>query len=76
MGFKPSEKVLVALRGVYNLPFNLDDPVSMRVKTSPLKVEKPTLYICAVWKGSVTVVAICQLHPSVVISKYTSFVAN
>ena len=27
MGFKPSEKVLVALRGVYNLPFNLDDPV-------------------------------------------------
>ena len=25
--FKPSEKVLVALRGVYNLPFNLDDPV-------------------------------------------------
>ena len=28
MGFKPSEKVLVALRGVYNLPFNLDDPVA------------------------------------------------
>ena len=27
VGFKPSEKVLVALRGVYNLPFNLDDPV-------------------------------------------------
>ena len=27
MGFKPSEKVLVALRGVYNLPFYLDDPV-------------------------------------------------
>ena len=27
MGFKTSEKVLVALRGVYNLPFNLDDPV-------------------------------------------------
>ena len=27
MGFKPSEKVLAALRGVYNLPFNLDDPV-------------------------------------------------
>ena len=25
--FKPQEKVLVALRGVYNLPFNLDDPV-------------------------------------------------
>ena len=25
--FKPSEKVLVALRGIYNLPFNLDDPV-------------------------------------------------
>ena len=24
---KPSEKVLVALRVVYNLPFNLDDPV-------------------------------------------------
>ena len=29
VGFKPSEKVLVALRGVYNLPFNLDDPVSL-----------------------------------------------
>ena len=28
MGFKPSDKVLVALRGVYNLPFYLDDPVS------------------------------------------------
>ena len=28
VGFKHSEKVLVALRGVYNLPFNLDDPVS------------------------------------------------
>ena len=28
VGFKPSEKVLVSLRGVYNLPFNLDDPVS------------------------------------------------
>ena len=27
VGFKHSEKVLVALRGVYNLPFNLDDPV-------------------------------------------------
>ena len=27
VGFKPSEKVLVALRVVYNLPFNLDDPV-------------------------------------------------
>ena len=27
VGFKPSEKVLVSLRGVYNLPFNLDDPV-------------------------------------------------
>ena len=27
VGSKPSEKVLVALRGVYNLPFNLDDPV-------------------------------------------------
>ena len=27
MGFKPSQKVLVALRGFYNLPFNLDDPV-------------------------------------------------
>ena len=27
VGFKSSEKVLVALRGVYNLPFNLDDPV-------------------------------------------------
>ena len=48
----------------------------MRVKTSPLKVEKPTLYICAVWKGSVTVVAICQLNPSVGISNNTSFVAN
>ena len=29
VGFKPSEKVLVSLRGVYNLPFNLDDPVCM-----------------------------------------------
>ena len=29
VGFKPSEKVSVALRGVYNLPFNLDDPVDM-----------------------------------------------
>ena len=29
MGFKPSEKVLVSLRGVYNLPFNLDDPVDI-----------------------------------------------
>ena len=28
VGFKPSEKVLVSLRGVYNLPFNLDDPVA------------------------------------------------
>ena len=27
VGFKHSEKVLVALRGVYYLPFNLDDPV-------------------------------------------------
>ena len=27
VGFKPSEKVFVALRAVYNLPFNLDDPV-------------------------------------------------
>ena len=27
VGLKPSEKVLVSLRGVYNLPFNLDDPV-------------------------------------------------
>ena len=27
VGFKHSEKVLVALRGVYNLPFNHDDPV-------------------------------------------------
>ena len=27
VGFKHLEKVLVALRGVYNLPFNLDDPV-------------------------------------------------
>ena len=27
VGFKPSEKDLVSLRGVYNLPFNLDDPV-------------------------------------------------
>ena len=27
VGFKPSEKVFVALRGVYNLPFNLDDVV-------------------------------------------------
>ena len=27
VGFKHSGKVLVALRGVYNLPFNLDDPV-------------------------------------------------
>ena len=27
VGFKPSAKVLVSLRGVYNLPFNLDDPV-------------------------------------------------
>ena len=48
----------------------------MRVKTSPLKVEKPIFYICAVWKGSVTVVAICQLNPSVGISNNTSFVAN
>ena len=32
MGFKPSEKVLVALRGVYNLPFNLDDPVDAVLK--------------------------------------------
>ena len=30
VGFEPSEKVLAALRGVYNLPFNLDDPVHMR----------------------------------------------
>ena len=29
VGFKHSEKVLVALRGVYNLPFNLDDPVDI-----------------------------------------------
>ena len=29
VGFKHSEKVLVALRGVYNLPFNLDDPVEI-----------------------------------------------
>ena len=29
VGFKPSEKVLVSLRGVYNLPFNLDDPVEL-----------------------------------------------
>ena len=29
VGFKHSEKVLVALRGVYNLPFNLDDPVCL-----------------------------------------------
>ena len=29
VGSKPSEKVLVALRGVYNLPFNLDDPVDI-----------------------------------------------
>ena len=34
VGFKHSEKVLVALRGVYNLPFNLDDPVCF----SPLQV--------------------------------------
>ena len=27
VGLKLSEKVLVSLRGVYNLPFNLDDPV-------------------------------------------------
>ena len=31
MGFKPSEKVLVSLRGVYNLPFNLDDPVERSI---------------------------------------------
>ena len=31
VGFKPSEKVLVALRGVYNLPFNLDDPVFVEI---------------------------------------------
>ena len=31
VGFKPSEKVLVALRDVYNLPFNLDDPVDRAV---------------------------------------------
>ena len=35
VGFKPSEKVLVSLRGVYNLPFNLDDPVVV-VQPSPL----------------------------------------
>ena len=50
VGFKPSEKVLVALRGVYNLPFNLDDPVYtyvLRVKanadqvlTTPPKVSR------------------------------------
>ena len=32
VGFKHSEKVLVALRGVYNLPFNLDDPVDAKAK--------------------------------------------
>ena len=32
VGFKHSEKVLVALRGVYNLPFNLDDPVYLWYK--------------------------------------------
>ena len=31
VGFKPSEKVLFSLRGVYNLPFNLDDPVASSV---------------------------------------------
>ena len=31
MGFKPSEKVLVALRGVYNLTVYLDDPVCQYV---------------------------------------------
>ena len=39
MGFKPSEKVLVALRGVYNLPFNLDDPVYLILPKSPYSTE-------------------------------------
>ena len=36
VGFKHSEKVLVALRGVYNLPFNLDDPVYTDFKSTRL----------------------------------------
>ena len=38
VGFKPSEKVLVALRVVYNLPFNLDDPVYIRGVQEKTKV--------------------------------------
>ena len=40
VGFKPSEKVLVALRGVYNLPFNLDDPVHPLFTIFKEKLEK------------------------------------
>ena len=31
VGFKPSEKVLVALRGVYNYTGSLDDPVDIYI---------------------------------------------
>ena len=38
VGFKHSEKVLVAPRGVYNLPFNLDDPVHTTYNESKLNI--------------------------------------
>ena len=46
VGFKPSEKVLVALRGVYNLPFNLDDPVylsNVHLSTSTINMIFPKI---------------------------------
>ena len=45
VGFKPSEKVLVSLRGVYNLPFNLDDPVCSKLKMCEAKLPHFTFYI-------------------------------
>ena len=43
VGFKHSEKVLVALRGVYNLPFNLDDPVFKDLKFTFYSISHQTV---------------------------------
>ena len=45
VGFKHSEKVLVALRGVYNLPFNLDDPVYLYLYQLSFKCRQCVVFV-------------------------------
>ena len=64
VGFKPSEKVLVALRGVYNLPFNLDDPVVYMSGSLPLKQKPLSFHLAFTFQIKTKPKLHCFLLPS------------